>query len=338
MHDPTVLTVILNYRTPDLTLRATQAALKAMQDLPGEVLIVDNGSGDGSFDAIARGVEARGWDRDGRLRLLATGRNGGFGAGMNFGMRVGLSDGQRADFVYLLNSDAWPEAEAIRSLRDFMIDTPDAGIAGSFIQGEDGVAHQTAFRFPSAAGEFEMAARTSVVTRLCARSVVPMPIPKDNARIDWTAGASLMLRGDMLDRIGGFDETFFLYFEETELSQRAAQAGWQTWFVPASRVTHVGSVSTGQKTWARMPGYWLDSRWHYFAKTRGVGYAAWATVTRVAGTLIYDLRRLLQRKPQADPDFFLRDLTAHAWRRLFRRRAGGGFIRACAVPLTEDPK
>lgn len=341
MSDPVILTIILNFRTPEMTLKSAEAAMREMADLRGEVLVVDNGSGDGSYEQLRDAAEARGWTASGRLRVVASPRNGGFGAGMNFGMAMGLSDGSRPDFVYLLNSDAWPDPGAIRILRDFLMDTPKAGMAGSYIKGEDGRPHQTAFRFPSAAGELEMGARTGVISKLCANSIVPLPIAQDNACIDWTAGASLMLRQDMLDRIGGFDETYFLYYEETDLCLRAHLAGWQTWYIPGSQVTHVGSVSTGMKSWHRTPVYWLDSRLYYFAKNHGPFYAGWATVARIAGTLIYDLRRLLQRKPQADADHFLRDLIGHAIRNLFRRSADGthaAIVDPVVPAVTEDPK
>lgn len=314
MSEPQVLTIILNYRTPDLTLKAAEAALREMEGLRGEVLVVDNDSADGSFARISQEAEARGWTEGGRLRVVASGRNGGFGAGMNFGIRAGLSDGTPADFYYLLNSDAWPEPGAIRTLRDFLVTHPRAGMAGSFVRGEDGGAHHTAFRFPSIAGEFEGAARTGPISRLLKGSIVAMPIPDAVTRVDWTAGASLMMRAVMLEQIGLFDESFFLYYEETDLCLRAARAGWETYYLPESEVVHLGSASTGMKDWARAPGYWFDSRRYYFSKNHGRAYAVAATLARVAGQAIWELRRALSGKPQADPDRFLRDLIAHTLR------------------------
>ena len=128
-----VLTVILNYRTADMTLRAAQAAQTAMADVPGEIVIVDNDSGDGSEDMLRAGI--LGWDR---TRLIQSGHNGGFGAGNNVGIRAGLSDGTAPDFIYLLNSDAFPEPDAIATLRDYLVANPDCGFVGSRIAGEDG--------------------------------------------------------------------------------------------------------------------------------------------------------------------------------------------------------
>jgi N-acetylglucosaminyl-diphospho-decaprenol L-rhamnosyltransferase len=250
--------------------------------------------------------------------VIQSGRNGGFGAGNNVGIRAGLPDGAKPDFVYLLNSDAFPAPDAIRALRDHLLAHPATGFAGSFIHGPDGAAHRTAFRFPSIASEFEGAVRFGPVSRLLSRHIVAAPLPDATARVDWLAGASIMMRQDVLDQIGLFDERFFLYFEETELCHRASVAGWPTDYVVESRVEHIGSVSTGMKTWARIPGFWLDSRAYYFTKVHGRFYAALATLAHVAGGVLWRLRLLAQRRDRGDPPHFLRDLILHALRRPVR--------------------
>ncbi|NIZ14248.1 glycosyltransferase family 2 protein [Phaeobacter sp. HF9A] len=313
-----VLTIILNYRTPAMTLRSAEAALAAMADLPGEVLIIDNGSDDGSYEALLAGAQARGWRNDGRLRITASPVNGGFGAGINIGLNTRFGDGSIPDFYYLLNSDAFPNEGCIRILRDFLIDHPGAGLAGSYVHGEDGMPHCTLFRFPTLASEFEGAARTGVISRLLSHAIVPLPIPTQAQQVDWTAGASLMIRREVIEDVGGFDETFFLYFEETELCHRAARAGWRTHYVPQSTIAHVGSASTGMKGWARTPDYWFDSRLHYFIQTRGRLYAIGATLARLAGGAIYALRRLISGKPRMEAAHFHRDLLRHHVKRLLK--------------------
>jgi len=321
MTEPTVLTIVLNYRTPEMTIKATAAALREMRDIKGEIIVVDNDSGDDSCALISDAIERNGWGAEGRVRLKQSGRNGGFGAGNNIGIRHGLSNGAVPDFYYILNSDAWPEPGAIRALLKALQNDTRAGIAGSYIRGVDGVPHETAFRFPSIAGEFEGAVRTGVVSRLLKHSIVPLPIPTELSRVDWVAGASALMRHRMLEEIGLFDETFFLYYEETDLCRRAALAGWHTLYVPSSEVVHVGSVSTGMKTWARTPHYWFDSRRHYFVKNHGRAYAAGATLARIAGAALWRARVMLSGKSLGDPPHFLRDLTLHALRDPLRRKA-----------------
>lgn len=313
---PTVLTVIVNWRTAEMTLKATEAALRAMEGISGAITVVDNASGDGSEAALRAAVAAGNWDR---VRVIQAGRNGGFGAGNNVGIRAGLPDGRRPDYIYLLNSDAFPAPDAIRGLVDHLEAHPEVGFAGSYIHGTDGAPHTTCFRFPTIASEFESAARTGPFTRLLRRHVVPMAIPeRETMRVGWLAGASLMMRSKVLDRIGLFDESFFLYFEETDLMRRAAAIGVTADYVRESAVAHIGSASTGMKLWLRTPVFWFDSRWRYFEKNHGRIYALAATLARVAGGLVWRLRRAVAGGERDEPEHFLRDLVAHTRRAALR--------------------
>ena len=303
-----LLTVLLNWRTAPMTLRAAEAALRETAWCDGHLTIVDNDSGDGSFELMEAAVAERGWMR---ARVVQSGRNGGFGAGNNAGIRAGMHDGGRPDLVYILNSDAFPGPGAIQALARYLAAHPQAGLAGSHIHGEDGEEHLGTFRFPTLLSEMEGAARLGPLTRILRKHVVPVPTPKRSGPVDWLVGASLMIRQDVLDAVGLFDEGFFLYFEETDLCLRAAHAGWQTHFVRDSSVMHLGSVSTGMKEWGQVPSYWYDSRWRYFAKHHGRAGAAAATALQVAGGLVHRLRMGVAGRRALDPPGFLRCLVRH---------------------------
>lgn len=306
-----VLCIILNYRTAEMTLRAVAHAVTAMDGMPGEILVVDNNSQDGSLERLRAGTEGMP-----RVSVVASPVNGGFGAGNN----VGILAGPATEFVYILNSDAFPAADAIAKLRDVLVDTPRAGIAGSYIHGEAGEPHITAFRFPSISSELEGAMKFGPVSRLLGHKAVPLPLPGTSQEVDWLAGASMMMRRTMLEEIGLFDETFFLYFEETDLCLRAARAGWTCHYIRESETAHIGSVSTGMKQWTRIPGFWLDSRRHYFVKNHGGLYAALATLAHLAGGGFHRLRSVITRRDAGMPRHFLRDLATHEIKALFRRR------------------
>lgn len=308
MSAPTVLTVILNYKTAEMTLRAIEAARIAMEGLPGEIVIVDNDSQDGSFETLRDHVVSAGWEK---VRVLQSGHNGGYGAGNNVGIRAGLSSGEKPDFVYVLNSDAFPKPDAIRVLYDYLQAHPDVGFAGSYIFGEDGVKHTTSFRFPSLASEFEGAIHFGPVSRLLRNHRVSIENLDETAPVDWFAGASVMMRQDVLDRIGLFDETFFLYFEETDLCKRAEKIGFSRHYVRESEVMHIGSVSTGMKTWVRVPDYWFKSRFHYFQKNHGTLYTALATLVHLGAGSLHWLRCKLTGKPHGTAPHFLRSMARH---------------------------
>ena len=308
-----LLTVVLNYKTPEMSIDAAEAALREMEGIDGKLLIVDNDSQDGSFDKMKENAEARGWLADGRVAVVASGRNGGFGAGNNFGILAGCQSDEQPEYCYILNSDAMPDPGGVRALVDYLDTNPTCGFACSYIHGPDGEPHVTAFRFPSIWSELERSARLGLLSKLLKGSIVAMGIPEKTGPLDWSAGASMMMRRKTLEEIGLFDERFFLYFEETDLCRRAKLAGWSTDYVLESSVTHIGSVSTGMKKWSRTPRYWFDSRLYYFTKNHGAAYAALATIAHVAGGLLWRARRLVQPSlDRRDPPYFLRDLVGHA--------------------------
>jgi GT2 family glycosyltransferase len=125
---------------------------------------------------------------------------------------------------------------------------------------------------------------------------------------------------DVLDRIGLFDETFFLYFEETDLCLRAARAGHQVHYVRESTVAHVGSASTGMKDWGRVPDYWFDSRHYYFAKNHGRLFALAATAAHLTGAALHRLRCALTGRAHGDRPGFLTTLLTHDVRAALRPR------------------
>jgi N-acetylglucosaminyl-diphospho-decaprenol L-rhamnosyltransferase len=304
-----LLTIILNYETPDMTLDAVRAARAALTNLPSHRIdVVDNDSGDGSWEKLSEAVAREGWDD---VAVLQTGHNGGFGYGNNHSIRRALRSDDPPDFVYILNSDAFPEPGAIEALSHFLREHPDVGIAGSAIYGTDGAPHTTAFRFPTWKSEVAASFRLGLLSRALPESEVPIePRPDATRQVDWLAGASMMMRRQVLEEVGLFDEGFFLYFEETDLCRRARLAGWPTWYVVESRVAHVGHGSTGLDDLRKpMPRYWDDSRRRYFLKNHGKAYLWAANTIHATGLTTFKVRARLQRKDDPDPTRFLRDFV-----------------------------
>jgi len=313
-----IIVVVLNYKTPDLSVIAAQSAAKAMSSFEGVVLLVDNASPDNSFEQMKQGVQAVDWPDHLDVQVLQSGRNGGFGAGNNFGIRAGLELCPNAEFVYILNPDAHVVDTSISALVQHLDARPKVAIAGSWISGEDGADHCSAFRFPSLASEFEAATRFGPVTRMLKKYVLPMHVPDATGQVGWIVGASMLVRTSVLTEIGLFDETFFLYFEETDLCLRAQRAGHEVHFVRESRVVHIGSAATGMATWKRTPAYWYESRWYYYSKNYGRAYAIVATLLNVVGTSFWRIRRRIEGKPNTDAHRFIRDMIAHDVKAVFR--------------------
>lgn len=326
-----IVVVVLNYKTPDLAVLAAQSAAAAMADFGGAIILVDNDSPDDSFQRMTDLTRSAEWPAHLEVQVLQSGRNAGFGAGNNFGIHAGLAICPSAEFIYILNPDAQVERDAITTLVNHLHAHPKVAIAGSWVYGETGEDHCSAFRFPGLASEFEASIRLGPITRLLKKHMLPLHIPETSGPVGWILGASMLARTSAFKEIGLFDETFFLYFEETDLCLRAHRAGHEVHFVRESRVCHIGSVSTGMGRWTRTPAYWYQSRWYYFSKNHGRGYAIAATALNVIGTLIWRLRRKIEGKPTQGAQRFLRDMVTHDLRALVRPTPDAS-IRTVGLP------
>lgn len=306
-----VVSVTVNYKTPKLTLRAVEAALVDLEPLGGKAIIVENGSDDGSDELLAREIEDRGWSDN--VVLLVSPRNLGFGGGNNLAFRHAFEWASPPEYVYLLNPDATPDEGAIRTLVAFMDNHRDVGLAGSKVRHEDGSYRNSAFRFPGVLSEIESGLRLGLTTKILEPWRVWLPPPTQTAPVDWVSGASVIIRSEVLQSVGMFDETFFLYFEETELCLRARRAGWSTYYVMEAEAEHIGQVSTKFKEISRpRPSYWFDSRSYYLRKSHGTLKLWVANLAFVGAHAGYQARRRLQGKPDQDPPGLLGDFIRHS--------------------------
>ena len=311
-----LITIIVNYRTADLTAKAVRALVAELGDMDAGVVVVDNDSQDGSFERLSEVAASENWSR--HIHIVASDKNGGFGYGVNVGVRRALELYPQARYFYILNSDAFPDPGSIAELVDYLDRNPDVGIAGSFIHALDGQPQAAGFRFPSVMSEFEGTMRFGPVTKLLRDWVVSIPEPEEPRECDWVSGTSMMIRREVFDTVGFFDEQFFLYFEEIDFCRRIQKAGYKARYVASSTISHVGSASTGMQDFRRpMPNYWFASRRRYFAKHHGVLYLAACDVSWTAGFAIWRLRRRIQRKADEDRPHMLRDFVKYNFSRWF---------------------
>jgi GT2 family glycosyltransferase len=303
--------IIVNFQTPALVIHCLRSLVSEVRSTGCRISVVDNASADESVAQIAQAIRQEGWTW---VELLPLQKNLGFAGGNNAAIRPLLSSAP-PDYIWLLNPDTVVRPGALSALLDFMEEHPEAGAAGSRLEDPDGTPQCSAFRFPTVASEFETGIRLGVVSRLLARWAIAPSVPRNPCPMDWLAGASLLLRRSLLDAIGLLDEEFFLYFEEVDYLLRARRAGWQTWYVPASRVVHLVGQASGvtdtKRPAKRLPRYWFESRRHYFCKNHGRLYAALANGAWLAGFALWRLRRPLLGKPDSDPPRLLWDFIRY---------------------------
>ena len=299
-----LLVVIVNYRTPSLTIDSLRSLVSEVQALPGtRVVVTDNNSGDGSVEKIGAAIETEGWGEWASLMPLEL--NGGFAYGNNAAIRPALHSTNPPPYILLLNPDTIVRPRALQVLVDFMNKHPDVGIAGSRLEDPDETPQRSAFRFHTAFSELDFGLRLGIVSKLLSKWVVAPPVSDETYQTDWVAGASMIIRCEVFEAAGLMDEDYFMYYEEMDFCLQAKKAGWSCWYVPESRVVHLVGQSSGvtdtKRPPKRLPQYLFDSRRRYFIKNYGWLYAALADHAWASGFALWRLRRVIQRKPDNDP-------------------------------------
>lgn len=223
--------------------RELEESLPALRSQVDELVVIANVPG-----SVPDGVEA-----------LHNVRPLGYGANVNLGVSR-----TTAELVVAANPDAVAAGDAVATLRAFMVARPRCGIAGPRMVFPDGTWQPSRRRFPTVGG--------TIVRRTPLRLIVPQrrhfhldeQPPESPVEADWMLGGFLMLRREMLDSLGGFDERFRLYGEDIDLAYRAMQAGWERWYVPQAVVRHEHQAVTDKR--------WLTRRtlWHWAGIARFV--------------------------------------------------------------------
>ncbi|HKJ62380.1 MAG TPA: glycosyltransferase family 2 protein [Hyphomicrobiales bacterium] len=216
-------------------------------------------------------------------------RNGGFSYGNNGIIRDYMAQPSPPDYLWLLNSDTVVRPGAFAPLLSFMNKTPEAGIVGSRLEHMDGTPQHSAFRFHSLAAEFEASVNLGPVSKILRHWQIAPPIADTIQRYDWLSGASMLIRREVFEQTGLFDEGYFLYDEETDFCIRADKCGWQCWYVPESRIVHLIGRSTGvtgdSDRSRRRPSYWFESRRRFYAKHYGRLYGSLADLVLAASAI-----------------------------------------------------
>ncbi len=222
---PDLSVVIVNYRQWQDTLALVRQLRQspALRDGAAEVVVVDNHS---PADPAGRRLR-----RCPGVSLWRSRRNGGFAAAANRGCRLGLGR-----WLLLLNPDVSVHADfldrAIPLADSLAADEPSAGVVGFELRHSDGSRQHSFGPFPTLLSSL-------------ARLLLPRPrrkyhaiAPDRRSQVPWLTGCCLLVRRDCYEQLGGFDEDFFLYYEDVDLCRRATERGWSIWYEPALTVTH----------------------------------------------------------------------------------------------------
>jgi len=304
---------VISYNTRAL-LRQCVASVFA--DGGGDVVVADNGSTDGTVDMLRQEF--------GQVRVFVDRSNPGYGAASNAAI-----ERCRSEYVLLLNSDTVVYPGALLALRAYLDAHPRVAIVGPRLCNPDGSLQRSLHQFP-----------TPLITLLDYSWVGPLlgrvpglrklyvaSDPHDRARpVPWVTGAALAIRKSAFQSVGGFDASFFMYYEEVDLSYRLHKAGWETHFTPAAEVMHVGGASTSQQRapmYAQQIGAAIQYSERYQSEL-GVMLTTFALRFSLASRLVGDTARLAltrdreRRRQLRDSVTLLRGMVRGPWRALAR--------------------
>ena len=249
--DDSIGGIVGGFNTRELTGGGLKAPLE-VGDSISEIIVVDNGSVDGSAEAVEQLAS--------KIRVIRAGRNLGFGSANNLGIR-----NSHAEYLALVNSDAFVEKDTLQVLQRYLASDSNVGVVGPLLLNADGSCQESRFRFPTPGRAWmENCGLMWLLNRLA-----PRKRPAIGEDVDWLSGACLLVRREVIDGTGGFDETFFLYSEETDWQRRIRFAGWSVHFVPTARAVHLGGGSAGGASLV-VREYFFEGVDRYFRKHHGV--------------------------------------------------------------------
>jgi N-acetylglucosaminyl-diphospho-decaprenol L-rhamnosyltransferase len=295
---PALDVVIVSYRCRDLLWQCLDSLRGHPPSCTMNVVVVDNASGDGTVEMVAA--------KHPEVEVIALDVNLGFAAATNLGAQRG-----EAPYLLALNPDTAVTAGALDTVLTAIGSNPEVAIAGARLVREDGsLDHASKRSFPtplSALGHFTgVGRRPGARGRLAAYRAPEV----ESGPVDAVNGAFMLFRRAAFDQVGGFDEGYWMYMEDLDISYRLAEAGWLTWYEPAATVAHIKGGTTGGErslrlNWAFHKGMYRFYRAHYaphrsWAVNLSV-YAGIAVKFAIAAThslLRRSLARLRQRRPR----------------------------------------
>jgi GT2 family glycosyltransferase len=245
--------IIVSWNTKEYLLRCVESIFQAGAIDQAEVIIVDNGSREGSGDDV-KGTSPF-------IRLIQNDRNLGFAKAVNQALQK--ASGR---YVLLLNPDTQVKGGTIERLVAFMDAHSDAGAAGGQLLNSDGSKQNSIANFPSLT--------TELLNKSLLRWLFPKKFPgKERSysgpvEVDSVIGACMVVRRDAIKQVGLLDEDYFLFFEETDWCYRMKKAGWKIYHIPQIEVYHFqGKSAEKEKKKARVEYY--CSRYRFFKKNKG---------------------------------------------------------------------
>jgi hypothetical protein len=260
---PDVSISIVNYHSTSLLLDCLESLYSAGGNASFEVIVVENGSNDGSAETIRAAYP--------QVRLIVLDANTGYTRPMNEGLRAG-----NGHFLMQLNPDTLVRPGLLDELLAFMEKHPEAGICTPKVLNRDGTLQRQCRR--SAARPWDVITYFSGLARLFPRSrlfgryLMTYQAGDELHEAEAVSGSCMLIRRTVIDQIGYLDELFFAYQEDADFCFRARKAGWKIFFVPAAQIIHFGGQGGSRVEPYRAIYHWHRSYFLYYRKHLAADY------------------------------------------------------------------
>jgi len=227
--------IIVNYNVKELLYRCLKTILEDQSQRKIEVVVIDNASSDGSTEMVK--------DNFPKVKVVVNSRNLGFAKGANQGIKQ-----SQGKYIFLLNPDASIKIDQLDKMIDLMEENREIAICGPKITDDQGNLQYSCRRFPSyltsISSSQSLLFKLFPGNPLSGNYLLTEDGHEKQTEVDWVSGSGLLARRDILDRIGGLDERFFMYVEDVDLCYRAKKDGGKVFYFPGVKMRHLIGGST----------------------------------------------------------------------------------------------
>lgn len=227
--------IIVNFNVKAFLQNCLLSVRKALEEIPSEIIVVDNASDDGSVEIIKKNFPD--------VKIIELSENLGFSKANNIGLKIA-----KGEYICLLNPDTIVEEDTLNTMIRFMESHPEAGMAGCKILNPDGTFQLACRRsFPTPWVAFTKIFGLSALfpkSKLFARYNLTYLDENQTYEVDAISGSFMFLRKDVYEKVGGLDESFFMYGEDLDWCFRIKKAGFKIYYVHSTKIIHFKGEST----------------------------------------------------------------------------------------------
>lgn len=256
--------IIVSLNTKDLTKQTIDSALVAMENVGGEIIVVDNNSSDGSIEVLKK--------YGSKVKLIENRRNLGFGSANDRGEHHA-----KGKYLMFLNSDTIVPKDTLSEIVKFLDQNAAVGILSPKLVNNDN-------RHSLQLGSFgKFSTPWRILFRLT-RKKLTLNLKKSYTKVDWVSGAAMVIRRNLFTQLKGFDENIFLYYEDEDLCRRASVYDFDTVVLNNTKIIHLNGQSSSNNK--KKLNYYDQSQDYFIDKHFGVIWASLIHIMRIPYRLL----------------------------------------------------